>query len=1280
MWRPGRSSAGLAETDRGDDIDPAERATGIDAAASAAVGIETVHAVASEPDRLRTEAADLGGRSSLLQYLDVPDAGIDITSAHPGGLPQFITGKPTLLSGLFRDEVALLTARRAAEQVTAKNIELRAVRQLDAVRLAVGLAHWRIGGVSFCAPVLLRPLAIRRRGTDVELKLHGRFEINPELVHAARDHFGIALDGQALAALAHDDGIFKPQRVIDRLRSLTSHLDAFRVQPRLIVSTFADVGRSMARDLVTRGRGYGVALDALTGASDARQALHDQPTGAPLVGPDDRAPAADALLLDADGEQEQVLAHVAAGRSFVLQTLPGTGGMQTVINAIGVLVGDHRRVLVVAPRHSSAEGVRHRLRQIGLDGLGTAAADASRDVIRAIGRNEKASAPDIAEVDDALVRLRGLLAGYRSALAARDPRFEVSPLEALTALAEIHARSVAEQVPPPSTTARFDLDTTRRLAAARASAAETLVQSARLGEFRFGPGDSPWYGARFTASAEVERVHALAGRLHGKDLPRLISRGFELIKQTPMRPFASIDELGEYLRLLAEIGESLDRFQLAAFERPLAEVIRAIGPRRDAEGMRAADRNRLRRIARDLVRPGVHVGDVHEGLVRIAKQRAQWQRYVEAGVLPEIPLGIADVQVAWQKVVADLGELDVPLQRTGADRLAAQPIDRLVRTLAALAAESEILDNLIERTQLRADLASQGLEPLLAELSVRHVPADRVATEFEFAWWASALEHMLRGDKRLLGANTAVIDRLERDFRLVDEAHAAAAGPALAHRLAQEWAIALVDHPAEASALKEVLRAGVAAPRALADAAPHLLQTLSPVWVASPYDVPKLAEGDTFDAVIVMDAASINLAEAAPALRRARQVIAIGDPVTQRPSPFAIALGAPTEPARSDGADAFEGELPFDEVSLFERLADLLPVYSLTRSYRAGGEDLAELVNAAFYGGEIASLPWAGSYLGRGSLSVDYVAAGTGTPDPLSGAVESPDAEVSRVVTLVLEHALNRPRETLMVVTASKRHAERVRAAVAHALTSRADVEEFVRHEASAHRGAEPFVVLTIEEAVAESRDRVIFSLGFGVTRHGRVLSDFGDLSSDDGERLLTVAMTRARRSMVIVSCIRPQAIEAERLTHGAALLMEMLTGVEDREVAERARQATSPLPTDPLSRHLVEHLRELGVQVDVDYRGLPLVARHGGTAVVIDVDPVEPGSSLREALRLRPQLLRRLGWHYARVHAFDLYADPQSVALRVASIVGVTAEMDARVTARAAAPDQPTEPLDLQP
>src|SRR5690554_4069902 len=96
-------------------------------------GIDIAHAAEAQRTRLRAEAADLGGASPLTSFMDSPESGIDISRAHPGSLPQFITGRSTLLSNLFRDEVGLRTARLAAERITAKHTELRTVRGIDAV-------------------------------------------------------------------------------------------------------------------------------------------------------------------------------------------------------------------------------------------------------------------------------------------------------------------------------------------------------------------------------------------------------------------------------------------------------------------------------------------------------------------------------------------------------------------------------------------------------------------------------------------------------------------------------------------------------------------------------------------------------------------------------------------------------------------------------------------------------------------------------------------------------------------------------------------------------------------------------------------------------------------------------------------------------------------------------------------------------------------------------------------------------------------------------------------
>src|SRR6218665_2366273 len=99
------------------------------------------------PATLASRHGDGGRRSSpLTRFEDTPRTRIELSTTHPGGLPQFITGKSTLLSSLIRDELALRNARIAAAEITQRGIELWSVRGIESVHLAIGLASWRTDG------------------------------------------------------------------------------------------------------------------------------------------------------------------------------------------------------------------------------------------------------------------------------------------------------------------------------------------------------------------------------------------------------------------------------------------------------------------------------------------------------------------------------------------------------------------------------------------------------------------------------------------------------------------------------------------------------------------------------------------------------------------------------------------------------------------------------------------------------------------------------------------------------------------------------------------------------------------------------------------------------------------------------------------------------------------------------------------------------------------------------------------------------------------------------
>ncbi len=1237
MWRADKRSEDyrvepdLVEPDQGDEY--AHAPEQVTAPHVLSLGDPSLHlGNVAEPSWLewRVELANIGGRNPLLHFEDSPRTRIELSTTHPGGLAQFITGKTTLLSSLIRDEIALRSAKLAAAAVAAKSLDLATARGIDAVHLGIGIAEWTAEGQRFRAPVLLRPLAIRRHGRDFEIKLRGSAQLNPAFARAMHEHFQLTLDADAFVALTDDAGTFKPNAVIDRLRGLTSHLDDFRVSPRLVVSSFAEVAPALLADAVHLDH---PVLDALAGNESVAQRLGEGYAPVVPVPADERTPQTDGLLLDADAEQEHVIAQIAAGNSLVVKTLPGTGGTQTIVNALGALVAQNKRVLVVSPRRASLQSISQRLGDVGLPGLAVSPRTLRRDIIRSIARSEKAKQPNVSEIDDALTRLRKVLVDYRGALGHTDPEIGVSVLDCVSELSRL-----ALLPNPPATTARLTRHAVERLAADRSRAAEIMVTAAQLGEFKYGPGDSPWYGAQFANGDEALRAHEIAKRLHGEELPRLLERANELIAGTHLRPFLNITELGVYLRLLVDLRDTLDKFLPMVFDRSLTELIAATAPRKDFPDMSSGNRRRLKKLAMEYVRPGVRIGDLNSALVRIQQQRVLWHRYVAEGASPEVPVGIGDVQVAYQQVSLDLGALNAPLGLTTREtQLEHLPIGELTEKLAGLAAESDVLHNLQDRTALMGALRELDLDPLIEDLARRHVPEERVALELELSWWKSALQCLLETERALLGANTSVLDRLEADFRLVDEAHAASSAQILGWQLAETWKIGLVDWPDEATLLKRLLARETITSFDLQTTAPHLSRPVAPVWLASPYEVPTIVDTMPFDTVILVDAGAVTVAESTGAIRRAKQVVAFGDPVTQTPTPFEIAVGESPSVVEHDVDE-------LHEASALARLGALLPTLTLTRSYRPGGEDLAELVNRRFYGGRIQSLPWAGSFLGHGSLALDYVEGGHGMPDPDSGAVESPEAEVERVVDLVLDHASRKPHESLMVITASEKHAVRVMQAVLSELAGRPELVDYIIGDRP-----EPFAVYTIGQAVAQSRDRVVFSIGYGRTPHGRVLSDFGALGEPGGERLLAVAMTRARRSMVIVSSFEPSDLDDGRMKHGAVALAEILS-----EVGARQQEEHVPDDSEPMLVDLARRLELRGLNVALGHRGkLGLVASRGGMCIAIETDAVLMRSSLRESLRLRPELLRRLGWHYLRVHAFELFSDPDVVAGRVVSMLG---------------------------
>ncbi|MET1036034.1 MAG: DUF4011 domain-containing protein [Arthrobacter sp.] len=1191
------------------------------------------------------------GTDTLLRFAGSATNSIDLTHAHPSGLAQFLAGRRTRLSMLLRDTETYNAGRRTARGLRAKIQELSEDRGIDVGYLASGIATWRATqdgrSEQFSAPIMLGrvSLTLREGQDDYEVQLTGRAQVNPALVRYFAETHGLDIDEEALGGAAYMTARFDPRQAMDTLREQVAEIPGTVIEHRLLVSTFADLADPA--DPARLDPQHPVIARLL--AVDAGETVSAEDPEITVLSSDERDPADEILVLDADASQQEVLDLVEAGESVVVSSPPGTGQTQTAINAAAVLAGQGKRVLVVAERSATARGLVERLDELDLGSLAlrmspeTGVEELRDQLTRAILRNERATEPQLEKLHQTLTGRRHALLDHVRSLHNVRSRWGCSPYEAMQELARLTALD-----PAPATTVRLKRSVLDNITSRQETAAK-LRRAAEVGSFSSAITRSPWYGARLRNRKETENALELVTGL-AEDLPTLREGMLRVAAHSEIKLGSTFVEWGEQLELLVDVRGSLDKFEPDIFDRAVDDLIGATAPsgwrRERGIEMSSITRSRLRRVAKEYVRPGVHIADLHESLKDVQRQRSMWTRYATSQRHPLVPTGLLELNSAYRDADVRLAKLADALASTDADdTLQRLPVDDLIARLDSLVEDRASLEVLPERTLLQEQLREQGLADLLRELAEREVGPDEVASELDLAWWQSALEAMISGDDYLAMADGAKLRRLEAEYRLADNTHIASGSSRLRWLLAQRWKAALADHRAASRELRGMLKDGEPTLETLASLGTPLVNSLVPLWIGSPLLIPAAVPADMeFDAVILLDADSLSLRGAIGSISRSRQVVAFGDAMLGTPRSFAVSVD-PTASTRE----------PAQPVSTFAALSTVLPLRRLDTVYRGVDEGLTESLGRAYYGGQLHRLPAARAMSGGiPSLSVDYVSDGTGMPGPGGEAVETTVAEVHRVVDLVFGHVRRRPHRSLAVITANQRHAARVAEAIALQLPNYPWAAEFFK------RTDEKFQVSSVDRAHGLVRDAVIFSLGYGRTPHGKAVHDFGALSGERGDELFVTGVTRSRDLLHLVTAVRPEDLDETRLTGGAKRFIELVGRVLAGESG--VDNEGGPL-ADPLVADLMARLVERGAVVEPRYRGvLDLAAQAAGAgasgqpplAVVSDGTEAYRAMTVRARSRLRPQLLESMGWRYVPLWTIDVFSDPASIAAELAGHLGL--------------------------
>ncbi|MFL4477673.1 DNA helicase [Paeniglutamicibacter sp. ORCA_105] len=1217
------------------------------------------------------------GTDTLLRFAPSVSNSIDITHAHPSGLAQFLAGRRTRLSTLLRDSDQYDSARRTADALRGKIRELWDERGIDVGYLSAGQANWRAvhegRSEQFNAPIMLGRivLSVRDDQDDFEIQLMGRAEFSPALLRYLRRQHRLDIDVEAINAAAYSIARFDPTRAMDALRTQVADVSGMVIAHRLLISTFADLAdpadpgsidmrhpvlEKLFEAELSRGeRGPG------TTSSSTAKTGHTRPARSS----DERNPADELLLLDADESQQAVLDLVEAGESVAVSAPAGSGQTQTALNAAGVLASAGKRVLVVAERRSSAEEFVARF--AGLDLAGTALLlspeddpDALRDLLtRAILRNERATEPQLGKLHASLREHRHALLDHVRSLHSTRARWGCSPYRAMQELARLTSLD-----PAPATKVRLKRSVLDSITS-RTATAEELKRAAELGAFVRASASSPWYGARLRNKRDTDTALDLVTGLQ-RDLPILREHMLKVAAHSEIRLADSYNKWGEQLDLLVAVRSSLDKFESDIFDKSVEDLISATASsswrRERGIEMSSMTRSRLRKVAKDYVRPGVHVSDLQSALEAVQEQHLAWRHHATSQRHPMVPAGLLDVNAGYQDAGSRLDKLATLLPEAAGRSLRDEPVTTLQERMDELLEHKGELDQLPERTLITEQLAEHGLGELMDDFRSRNVAPEAVAAELDLAWWQSALEAMISGDDFLAMNDGDKLRRLEADYRLADSAHVSSGSSRLRWALAKAWKAALADHRAASRELRAMLKDGEPSVADLAALGDSLLNSLCPVWVGSPLLIPAtVPAGMEFDAVILLDADSLSLRSVLGSISRSGQVIAFGDTMMGAPNPFEVSVD-PTAHTRVESAP----------ISAMESLQEVLPLIRLSTAYRGIDEGLTESLSHDFYAGSLSRLPAARS-LGAGTpaLKAEYVPDGTGSLGADGESVETTVAEVQRVVDLVFTHLARRGDTTLAVIAGNRRHAAAIAEGIRVQLPNHPWATKYFR------AAKERFLVTSVDRLAGLQRDAIILSAGYGRTTHGKTVHDFGALSQPGGDELFVNAVTRARESMVLVSALRPQDMDLARMRFGAYRFLELFGRVlgGDSGMSSTATPLQDPLVTDLMSR-----LAERGAIVTQHYRGVLDIAAHAldvtGNGAAVPLAVVYDGTqgyrelSVRERSRLRPQLFEALGWRYVPLWTIDVFSDPDKVANELAGFLALDA-----ATGNDAAPGGSTGP-----
>lgn len=557
---------------------------------------------------------------------------------------------------------------------------------------------------------------------------------------------------------------------------------------------------------------------------------------------------------------------------------------------------------------------------------------------------------------------------------------------------------------------------------------------------------------------------------------------------------------------------------------------------------------------------------------------------------------------------------------------------------------------------------SRGLAALVVAIEREEVSADSVVAAVERSLCQQIAEAAFVASPRLRHFSRDDHERRIREFRELDRALLAVTKEMARARCRESIPdLGQASNTGEAGILRrELSKQKRHMPlRRLFSEVPTLLPRIKPCLLMSPISVAQyLSPKWQSDLVIFDEASQIPVPDSIGALGRGRAAIVVGDSKQLPPTAFFA------KAIEDDDEDDLES--PQDLQSILEECAAAgVPSLHLDWHYRSQHESLIAFSNHHYYDNRLHTFPSAlesADGLGVRHVHLPHAVYDKGRSATNRGEAEAIVAEIRR------RCATPGATPSIGVVAFSKAQADLIEDLVDEA--ARADSKlDLVRQ-----REVEPLFIKNLENVQGDERDTIFFSICYGPDGAGKVAMNFGPLNRQGGERRLNVAITRARRELVVFSRLIADEIDLRRTRAIGAEHLKVFLDYAARgpRAITEARSLTPGADFDsPFEKSVYDALVARGHRVDIQvgcsgYR-VDLAVQHpespGRYILGIECDGASyhSAATARDRDRLRQAVLEDLGWRMHRIWSTDYWANPEQEIERAVAAIHAALEADWR-------------------